>query len=269
MSKVGRNYNGKITSKYVIARKDEIQKILQYAGHSACLSNPKPHLSNWFSLANYIRIADEISIRTPKTRILDWGCGYGQMIYLLQNREMEVFGLDLVKNNPVQNLLLDSLNVPVIITTEEVHIPYEDSFFDAVLSCGVLEHVKNVYASLREIRRILKPGGIFYIYFLPNKYSLVEYLSQRIGRWHHQRIYSKNSIQRILTEEGFCIRLIRNFGILPKNLAVFPTIVLRVIKLFYNVGYPLWLSVDKVLSNLPIVKNLSATIEVLAQKSAT
>ena len=43
-----------------------------------------------------------------------------------------------------------------------------------MLSCGVLEHVQDPDASLDEIRRVLRPGGTFYVTNLPNRYSYTE-----------------------------------------------------------------------------------------------
>ena len=40
-------------------------------------------------------------------------------------------------------------------------IPYPDSTFDFVFSCNVLEHVAQRDKLLAEIRRVLKPGGLF------------------------------------------------------------------------------------------------------------
>jgi SAM-dependent methyltransferase len=43
------------------------------------------------------------------------------------------------------------------------HLPFADASFDLVVSAAVLEHVENQAAVLREIHRVLKPGGYFYV----------------------------------------------------------------------------------------------------------
>ncbi len=64
-------------------------------------------------------------------------------------------------------------------------LPFDDETFDAVLSCGVLEHVEDPDASLEEIRRVLAPGGTFYVYKLPNRTSYLEAIARRTGLYYH------------------------------------------------------------------------------------
>jgi SAM-dependent methyltransferase len=42
------------------------------------------------------------------------------------------------------------------------NLPFQDNSFDAVLSCAVLEHVKDPFTCAQEIVRVLKPGGRLY-----------------------------------------------------------------------------------------------------------
>jgi len=72
-----------------------------------------------------------------------------------------------------------------IETSDPAALPFEDDRYDAVLSCGVLEHVGDPEASLGEIRRILKPGGTFYVYKLPNRRSYLEAIAKRMGLYYH------------------------------------------------------------------------------------
>jgi 2-polyprenyl-3-methyl-5-hydroxy-6-metoxy-1,4-benzoquinol methylase len=52
------------------------------------------HLDQPVGIWNYIRIANEIAERVPAGRLLDWGCGFGQMTYLLRRRGFEVTPYD-------------------------------------------------------------------------------------------------------------------------------------------------------------------------------
>ncbi len=52
------------------------------------------HLSQPIGIWNYIRIANDIAQQVPSGRLLDWGCGFGQMTYLLQRRGFAVIPFD-------------------------------------------------------------------------------------------------------------------------------------------------------------------------------
>lgn len=54
-------------------------------------------------------------------------------------------------------------------------LPWPDGFFDAVLGIEFLEHLENPHNAIRQIHRVLKPGGIF-IMSVPNILHIVSRL---------------------------------------------------------------------------------------------
>lgn len=83
-------------------------------------------------------------------------------------------------------------------------LPYSDDSFDRVISCGVLEHVPLLDASLQELHRVTDLGGYLLITFLPNRLSYTEFVSRHvIKRSWHQRLYSKRQLKTKLLEHGF------------------------------------------------------------------
>src|SRR3954453_14765893 len=89
-------------------------------------------------LREYRAIADRISRDRPG-RILDWGCGWGQVTELLRQGELEVvvFGYDLTKWAPLQVRLERSPQITAHRSRYQVRLPCDDDAFDAVLSLGV------------------------------------------------------------------------------------------------------------------------------------
>lgn len=96
-------------------------------------------------------------------RILDWGCGSGRMTGFLVrfSKVPEVYGCD-VDSEAIQwcqqNLL------PGIFATSPFYPPtlYPDAFFDVVVAYSVFTHLSmnNQMAWLRELQRIIAPGGL-------------------------------------------------------------------------------------------------------------
>ncbi len=210
-------------------------------------------------IKRYIKNADQIKHFLPKGRILDWGCGLGHMSYLLKKRGFEVVSYEL---HQVGQEFLDRINQPLIVGTEPVALPFADGYFDAVLSSGVIEHVPQPLASLKEIGRILKSNGYFFIFRLPNKYSFIEYISDLLGRGDHPVKYTKKEIKQLLEELGYEILYLKYQGFLPYNLKGFPDIVRK----FYHRFDGFLGKLDAFLSALPIINRLSTNIELVVRK---
>ena len=93
------------------------------------------------------------------SRVLDYGCGAGQIVGLLRNRGIEAFGCDsFYDGGSYEQSIPENLRPFVSRMTE--HIPFPDASFDVVVSNTVLEHVPDLDAVLSELRRVLKPGGV-------------------------------------------------------------------------------------------------------------
>jgi SAM-dependent methyltransferase len=109
------------------------------------------------------------------------------------------------------------------LSPEPVDLPFENGSFDTVLSCGVLEHVPDPAGSLREIRRILRPGGMFYVANLPNRYSYTERGARLLGRYYHgqlpdDRVYTVATAQALLEGQGDRVTEARRVHMLPLTL---------------------------------------------------
>jgi SAM-dependent methyltransferase len=92
-------------------------------------------------------------------RVLDYGCGAGEIVGLLRKRGVEAFGCDVFyEGGSSEKSIPDSLR-PFICRMDE-RIPFADQTFDVVVSNMVLEHVPDLDSVLREMRRVLRPGGV-------------------------------------------------------------------------------------------------------------
>ena len=90
--------------------------------------------------------------RLPEGRLLDLGAGTGAANAIFGSRE--VVGLD-----PAPEMLShNSAERRVVAVGEE--LPFEDESFDAVFSAYVFRNLDSVDATMAEVARILKPGGM-------------------------------------------------------------------------------------------------------------
>ncbi|MFX1482572.1 MAG: class I SAM-dependent methyltransferase [Promethearchaeota archaeon] len=103
-------------------------------------------------------------------RVLDLGCGTGRHVIHLTSLGYDVYGFDaspkalsmtqdwLKKKNLTANLVQHLMELP---------FPYEDDFFDAVISIQVIHHnlLKDIKKTVDEIERVLRPRGLLFVTF--------------------------------------------------------------------------------------------------------
>ncbi|MEM5879617.1 MAG: class I SAM-dependent methyltransferase [Candidatus Aenigmatarchaeota archaeon] len=101
-------------------------------------------------------------------RILDLGCGTGRHLVYLAKQGFEVYGLDISEQGiKIARKYLKKEKVEGKLKVGDIYkkLPYEDDFFDAIVSTKVLHHadIKNIRKLIREMERILKPSGLIFI----------------------------------------------------------------------------------------------------------
>lgn len=97
-------------------------------------------------------------------RLLDVGCGGGYLSEEFAKAGLDVTGID-PSQRTVQAAGEHAARSGLRIDYEEGRaeaIPFGDSSFDYVSCCDVLEHVDDINATISEIARVLKPGGLFF-----------------------------------------------------------------------------------------------------------
>jgi ubiquinone/menaquinone biosynthesis C-methylase UbiE len=98
-------------------------------------------------------------------RLIDCGCGPGSITVDLAQAIApgEAIGVDLREDALALGRALARERGIANVTFETASIyqlPYPDASFDAAFACSVLQHLAAPLAALKEIRRLLKPGGV-------------------------------------------------------------------------------------------------------------
>ena len=122
----------------------------------------------------------------PGYRILELGCGTGEMwkgnLALLDGgshltlTDFSVGMLETAKNNIEGSDYVDFKVVDI------QDIPYEDDTFDAVIANMMLYHVPDLDKGLSEVRRVLKPGGVFYCATY-GEHGIMEFINETLKEY--------------------------------------------------------------------------------------
>ncbi|OGT34121.1 MAG: hypothetical protein A2W28_04780 [Gammaproteobacteria bacterium RBG_16_51_14] len=142
----------------------------------------------------------------PGDRVLDVGCGTGTLLSQLASScpEARLSGIDLVP----EMLAVARRRLPASIELRHgpaEHIPFDDGQFNVVVSCSMFHYIRNPVAALREMQRVLQPGGQLVITDWCD-----DYITCRICDWYlrlfnraHFRTYGRKDCLRLLEEAAF------------------------------------------------------------------
>lgn len=108
-----------------------------------------------------------------KLHFLDMGCGAGPTMIWLAERGVKVSGIDISTNAlnlARENFNRSGLGDRVVSLTEAsvTAVPFKDESFDGIVEACVFQHLEKTdrEKTFREIKRLLKPGGLFVGYML-------------------------------------------------------------------------------------------------------
>ena len=138
-------------------------------------------------------ICRRVTDRRP--RILDVGCGTGANLLML-SQFGDAEGVDISE---------DALAFCRERGLEKVKLgagealPYDDGTFDLVTALDVVEHMDDDLAGLREMRRVLRPGGRVLL-FVPT-FMFLWGVQDDVS--NHRRRYRLPELQRVLEQAGF------------------------------------------------------------------
>ena len=111
-------------------------------------------LANW-DASFYARYADTLQPARTGARVLDVGCGVGQVVARLTDAGFEAHGVDVSEPN-----IRRARQISERCQLYDGHrLPFPDAFFAAAGACNVLEHVEEPETFILELVRVTEPAG--------------------------------------------------------------------------------------------------------------
>ena len=184
------------------------------------------HFGSYISGSQYLKAYELVKAYTKiHSNVLDWGSGSGHFSYFLLKQEYNVSAFTIEQKINLGDFLQVSFpdKYKALVNQDPLApLPFDIETFDTVVSIGVLEHMRdtgnNEINSLNEIRRILKPNGVFVCYHFPNRFSWIETITKHLdSKYNHSFKYNLKDIKSLTTKCNLKLLEYGRYGILPRN----------------------------------------------------
>lgn len=128
-------------------------------------------------------------------RVLDYGCGAGRLVRAARQQGVDLYGTDVFYGGSATRAEVEASGLlgTVIREMPDGRIPFASHEFDLVVNNQVMEHVDDLDAVLREIHRVLKPGGTMLSVFPSRDVWREGHIGIPFSHW-----FAKNSRTRFL-----------------------------------------------------------------------
>ncbi len=145
----------------------------------------KRMMLKYFEMITFKKFLKSHEIRLANKTILDAGCGSGYGLQLIEENfhPSNLYGFDIL---PEQVLRAQERKLEAKISTGNItNIKFPSEMFDAVFVFTVLHHIPDYPLALKEISRILKPGGVLLIDELNKR--LIDFFDKFLGVKHPEK----------------------------------------------------------------------------------
>jgi SAM-dependent methyltransferase len=158
-----------------------------------------------------VDLVGRASAGRPRPRILDFGCGTGGNSDAFA-RLGEVVG---VEPNAGALALAHARGAARFCQGSGTSLPFAPGAFDVVVASDVLEHIKDDAAAVREIARVLRPGGAL-VFSVPAHPWL--FGPHDAAMWHYRR-YTRAAVRKVMADGGMRIEWLSYW-----NATLFPAV---------------------------------------------
>lgn len=160
-------------------------------------------------------------ISNKNCRILDFGTGSGIFAVLLSqtNKDVSICAIDTYKDKSQKDPNFEDTSSQQKLIWNVFHkmfqidfthynsldIPFPNNTFDIVIAYAIIEHIEpreldNIF---REVKRVMKINGLFFVFKTPRKLALTEHLANFLRLGSHEILYGDLEIKHMFSKYHF------------------------------------------------------------------
>jgi len=149
-------------------------------------------------------------------RVLDYGCGAAPYLSYFRAHGVNIAGAEIT---PAIVTAYQAAGYEVALIDTMERIPFPNGEFDVVYMMQVIEHIARPHDLLKEVRRVLKPGGTLHL-AMPNARSVWHRLfgANWVAGWFapfHLFVYSSGSVRALAEAHQF--QIVRQLSRTPEG----------------------------------------------------
>jgi len=153
------------------------------------------------------RLHEVITSEVPKSAktILDVGCGNAWVAAHFCPKGASVYSFDISTTNTVKAIQKYPFENHFAITGDVYALPIKENSFDCVISAEVIEHVPDLMAYIKNLLRVVKPGGSIIITTPYNEqisYSLCIHCNKLTPQHAHIHSFNEEKVKDLLSRFG-------------------------------------------------------------------
>ncbi|MBA3921434.1 MAG: class I SAM-dependent methyltransferase [Nostocaceae cyanobacterium] len=176
---------------------------LRHDWKSKLFSKPFAYFSSIYPLIRLIERQKKVG------KLLEIGCGTGQFLYMMQQRDWDCQGLEMSADATIFCRETYSLNVQEG-AVEDTN--YEPNTFDVIVLSHVLEHLYNPHKVLEKLKAWLTPEGIIVLTIPNGKSWTAAYFKQYWSGYdvpRHYYTFTSSSLRKLAEKNGLDFRYCR------------------------------------------------------------
>ena len=176
---------------------------------------------SWYNFRHrsiFTRELEELARRWRSGRMLNMGCGHGPD-FVPFKENFELYGIDIsARMLEFAKKYAEKYGLNLNLAQADARQPpYEDEYFDFAITVATLHHIKSEderFKALRELKRVLKPGGEAFItvwnkwqpgFWFRKKDTLIPWKTREKTLYRYYHLFSYGELEKMLKKAGLAV----------------------------------------------------------------